>query len=74
MNKLKRVLSAITPKSVNWPIIFVFFIYAVVKDNYFGWNLTPQTSFEVIADGIGVLIFALALISNPITVNIYGEE
>ncbi len=74
--KLYAALSAVTPKTVNWPIVFVFAIYAVVKDAYFGWNLTPKTDAELICDGIGVLVFALALLHKPepVVINHYNDE
>lgn len=37
----------------------------VMENRYFGWNWTPQSAEEVIADGIVVLILAISILANP---------
>ena len=44
---------------MNWQWLLA--IYFCIEDKaYFGWNLSPKSDAELIADGICVLLFSLA--------------
>lgn len=49
--------------ATRW-IAAVFF--AGWQNIYFGWHAFPQSDAELIADGISVLLFSLALQQNPV--------
>lgn len=36
-------------------------IYWLSETAYFGWNWSPQSSAEVVADGIAMILLALAI-------------
>lgn len=44
-----------------WVIAIAFF---VEQNAYFGWNTFPKSDAELIADGIGFLLTALAVHGN----------
>jgi hypothetical protein len=47
------------------PIITALAIGFYIEQNrYFGWNFRPQSGAELIADGITVLLFALAVVAR----------
>lgn len=46
---------------MNWNIIFIGLIYFIAENNFYGWNITPQSDFEVLADGINMIIWAMAV-------------
>ncbi len=50
---------------INWPVYLVGFAFWLIETSYFGWNTTPGSPEEVLADGIAFLIFALALACPP---------
>ena len=47
---------------VNIPILVVAIIYIVGMNLYFGNNWIPQSNAEIICDGIGAIIIAMALL------------
>lgn len=47
---------------LNWPALVISVAYFWLTNDYFGWNFDPKSPEEVIADGIGFLILALAFI------------
>jgi len=47
---------------MNIQLIFLAILYAFTETAYFGWNWSPQSDAEVIADGIVFLLFATACI------------
>lgn len=47
---------------VNVPILIVAVIYIFFMNKYFGNNWLPQSNAEVICDGIGAMIIALAFL------------
>lgn len=49
---------------MNIQIFFISLFFGAMENNYFGWNMTPQSGAEVICDGIVMLIFALAFIAR----------
>jgi hypothetical protein len=44
-----------------WWITFLSLTYWVHENIYFGWNMFPKSDAELIADGLIVFIFALAI-------------
>lgn len=54
---------------MNWATIFVWYLpiqFYFSQNNYFGWNVKPQTDMELIADGITLLLLALAALSSAV--------
>ena len=49
---------------MNWRIFLLGAFFGLIETAYFGWNLTPQSSAEVICDGITAVIVSLALIKG----------
>ena len=49
---------------MNSIILLIAVIYIICANSFFGNNWLPQSEAEVIADGIGCLLIALAFI-NP---------
>ncbi len=45
--------------AIAWLVVVEFFIK---QNKYFGWNLTPQSDAELIADGITLVLVALAVL------------
>lgn len=45
---------------MKWQVFWLSVLFWIVETNYFGWNFTPQSSEEVICDGIVLLIAALS--------------
>lgn len=41
-----------------WCLALAFFIE---ENSYFGWNMLPHSDAELIADGIGLILFSLAI-------------
>ena len=39
-----------------WSIFFIGTVYLICENNYFGWNAIAQSSSEVIADGLCLII------------------
>lgn len=48
--------------SMNWPIFLIAIGYGFAENAYFGWNIIPQSDAEMIADGIGLILFALSFL------------
>jgi hypothetical protein len=42
-------------------IFLLAFLYWFIENNFFGWNMFPQSEAELIADGIVMLILAIAV-------------
>ena len=49
---------------MNVQIFFTSFIFLMIQQGYFGWNMRPGSDAEVICIGITFLIFSLSLIKN----------
>ena len=47
-----------------WTIMFISVLYFISENIYFGWNAIAQSSSEVIADGICLIIFAMAVLAE----------
>jgi hypothetical protein len=45
---------------VNWNIFFIGIVYFISENLFYGWNIMPQSDFEVLADGINMIIWAMA--------------
>ena len=45
--------------AIAWIVVVEFFIK---QNNYFGWNLTPQSGAELIADGITLMLVSLSVL------------
>jgi hypothetical protein len=56
---------------MNWWIFFFAVLFWIAENNYFGWNLLPKSDAELIADGIVMIILAIACIEkdSPMTNN-----
>ena len=48
---------------VSWYLPIQFFFS---QNDYFGWNRLPKSDFELIADGITLLLVAMAIIVTAI--------
>jgi hypothetical protein len=46
--------------SVNLPRFFCAVLFYWHMNEYYGWNRSPQSPDELLADGIFVLLFALS--------------
>jgi hypothetical protein len=47
---------------MNWPVFVLAAVNFYHQNKYFGWNRTPQSDAELIADGITMLLLALSTI------------
>jgi hypothetical protein len=47
---------------MNWWIFFLAIAFWIEENNYFGWNMIPASQAELIADGIVILIVAIAML------------
>jgi hypothetical protein len=45
---------------INWWRWWIAFLFYVEQNSYFGWNAMPKSDAELIADGITLLLTALA--------------
>ena len=45
---------------MNWPVLICAAIFFYDQNSYFGWNANPQSDAELIADGVTILLVALA--------------
>lgn len=45
---------------INWIRFWAGLCFFVEQNNYFGWNAVPHSDAELIADGICLLIGAMA--------------
>lgn len=48
-------------KKCMWIIAALWFI---TENQFFGWNMTPQSANELVADGIGYVLISLAVMSG----------
>lgn len=55
---------------MNWTIFFLAAAFWVHQNAYFGWNALPKSDAELIADGITILLFALAVYRPIVNVNV----
>ena len=46
---------------MNWSILFLSFLFWINQNTFFGWNRTPQSSSEVLADGIVFILVAMSV-------------
>lgn len=49
---------------MNWWIFIIANGFALEENFYFGWNMTPKSDAELIADGIVMLLFALSIVAR----------
>lgn len=47
-------------------ITFLAGFYIVAETGHFGWNIIPKTDAEWIADGMGLLLLSVSLVSLKI--------
>lgn len=47
--------------TMNTGILIIAFGFWLLQNSHFGWNAAPASDAELIADGITLLIFALAI-------------
>lgn len=40
--------------------------FGFLETNYFGWNFAPASVYELICDGISLVIFSLAFVASAI--------
>lgn len=52
-------------KGFNWPIFWIGNAWLLIETAHFGWNSLPKSDAEVICDGIGCLIVAMAWLGRP---------
>jgi len=43
---------------------FIAIMFAIEQNIYFGWNAVPRSDAELIADGITMVLFALAALGS----------
>lgn len=55
--------SPIVLKKSSW-ISLLALIFFFEQNIYFGWNAVPHSDAELIADGIGMLLFALSFLAR----------
>ena len=46
---------------MNLPNIFLWLIWFILENRYFGWNALPKSDVELIACGIGFILLAIAI-------------
>lgn len=44
-------------KIIGWIYIALAIVYALIESWYFGWNTTPESKAEIIADILGFSLF-----------------
>lgn len=44
----------------RYVLFLIALLFAFEQNRYFGWNWTPQSYAELIADGVTAILFALA--------------
>lgn len=49
---------------MNAGIFVCAIVFFITENQYFGWNGSPKSDAELIADGIVVLLFALAFLGK----------
>lgn len=54
-------------KKWMWIIAVLWF---VTENQFFGWNLTPQSANELLADGIAYILISLAVMSGRLGVTV----
>lgn len=50
---------------INWPVFIMGNVFGLIETAYFGWNVTPGSPEEVLADGIAILICAMSIERKP---------
>jgi hypothetical protein len=45
----------------NWYLVAIAVVFFFEQNKYFGWNATPKSDAELIADGITFLLLALSV-------------
>jgi hypothetical protein len=50
-----------TKYAINWHRMGLALVCFIHENNYFGWNRSPQSPEEVLADSFVVLIVALSI-------------
>lgn len=49
---------------MNTQILFLAVVFWVMENSYFGWNWKPQSDAELLADGIVLVLLALAIVAR----------
>ena len=49
---------------MNRYIFMLAIVFGFIKNQHFGWNMQPESSIELICDGIMLIIFSLSLIGK----------
>lgn len=49
-------------------------VFYVLQNNYFGWNSTPRSDAEVIADGILLVLVSLAVIATVLSTHLKAQN
>jgi len=52
---------------INWLVFILGLLFFIEQNTFFGWNGQVQSKEELIADGVNILIFALAFIRKQVT-------
>ena len=47
-----------------WSICFIGTIYFISENRFFGFNVLPKSSLKIIADGIFLIIMAMAILAK----------
>ena len=47
-----------------WTIFLFALFFAWEQNSYFGWNMTPKSDAELMADGITLLLLALSILAR----------
>lgn len=53
-------------QDVSWMLYLIAIFYAYLVNRHFGWNWSPTNDAELIADGIGLMLVAMAVIASAI--------
>ena len=52
---------------MDWRIWVLAVLFGLAETAYFGWNITPKSSEEMICDGITMVLLAMAFMSQRST-------
>jgi hypothetical protein len=48
----------------NWYLVFFAIFCNLTETSYFGWNISPKSDAEMIADLLCAIIFAMSMIKT----------
>lgn len=49
---------------MNWAVLLLAMVWAIMENRHFGWNFTPQSDAELICDGIGFLLVGMFMLNR----------